>query len=200
MGQDLPVERRLGSARTTLTDFVRLIRKKLVSSKEPLPESQNEPKRFPSPVKHTPEPKLLGSTNATCLVKHCDMPTYGGSESFHALLHVPSELNYPSVPYSLSETGAVLVAGIFGGYDGPSSIYKEVVDALASLPKPIPVLRLDFRRAGHIESCVEDIWSAMTHLERMYLVSKFVLVGWSFGGAPVFNLSAQETRKYSFSG
>ncbi|OAL36484.1 hypothetical protein AYO20_04100 [Fonsecaea nubica] len=81
--------------------------------------------------------------------------------------------------------GAILLSGAGGGVVGPSSMYVSVGDKLASLRQGMPVLRLDYRYPAHDAPCVEDVTAAMDHLEEQYSIRRFVLVGWSFGGAPV---------------
>jgi len=77
---------------------------------------------------------------------------------------------------------------------GPSSIYPSIADKLASLPNGIPVLRLDYRYPGMNKYCVADVQAALKYLETRYAISRFVLVGWSFSGAPVFTLGGSDKR------
>ena len=77
---------------------------------------------------------------------------------------------------------------------GPSSIYLSLADKLASLKHPIPSLRLDYRFPARNKHCVRDVLTAMNLLESEYKFSKFVLVGWSFGGAPVFTVGGMDQR------
>ncbi|KAL9121067.1 MAG: hypothetical protein Q9187_002372 [Circinaria calcarea] len=69
-----------------------------------------------------------------------------------------------------------------------------MADKLASLKRGIPVLRLDYRYPARNKYCVRDVESAMNYLEKSYAVSRFVLVGWSFGGAPVFTVGGKDRR------
>ena len=71
---------------------------------------------------------------------------------------------------------------------GPSSIYLSIADKLASLNKGIPVMRLDYQYPARNRYCVADVQAAMKYLETGYGLSRFVLVDWSFGGAPVYTL------------
>ncbi|OAG45130.1 hypothetical protein AYO21_00478 [Fonsecaea monophora] len=91
--------------------------------------------------------------------------------------------------------GAILLSGAGGGVVGPSSMYISVGDKLASLRQGMPVLRLDYRYPAHDTPCVEDVTAAMDHLEEQYSIRRFVLVGWSFGGAPVFTLGGRERER-----
>ncbi|EXJ69664.1 uncharacterized protein A1O5_06735 [Cladophialophora psammophila CBS 110553] len=71
-------------------------------------------------------------------------------------------------------------------------MHVSIVDKLASLRQGIPVLRLDYRYPADNMPCVEDVTAAMDHLDQNYSIRKFVLVGWSLGGAPVFTVSGRE--------
>jgi len=77
---------------------------------------------------------------------------------------------------------------------GPSSIYLSLADKLASLKQPVPALRLDYRYPARNKYCVRDVLAAMKELQDSYQIEKFVLVGWSFGGAPVFTIGGQDKR------
>lgn len=76
----------------------------------------------------------------------------------------------------------------------PSSIYLSLADKFASLQRPVPALRLDYRYPARNRYCVKDVLAAMKQLEEQYSITKFVLVGWSFGGAPVFTLGGEDPR------
>ena len=77
---------------------------------------------------------------------------------------------------------------------GPSSIYLSIADKLASIKIGIPVMRLDYRHPARNKYCVADVQAAMNYLESGYALTRFVLVGWSFGGAPVFTLGGSDER------
>ena len=110
-----------------------------------------------------------------------------------AFLHIPQ--NYQREAHEGREkTAAVLLSGAGGGLLGPSSIYLSIAEKLASLNKGIPVMRLDYRHPARNKYCVSDVQAAMQYLENGYAVSRFVLVGWSFGGAPVFTVGGSDRR------
>lgn len=110
-----------------------------------------------------------------------------------AFLHIPQ--NYRREQEEGREkTAAILLSGAGGGVVGPSSIYLSMADKLASLNKGIPVVRLDYRYPARNKYCVADVQAAMKYLETGYGLSRFVLVGWSFGGAPVFTLGGRDER------
>jgi hypothetical protein len=109
-------------------------------------------------------------------------------------LHLPA--NYEAMKDSArSITAAILLSGARGGLVGPSSMYLAIGDKLASLDQGIPVLRLDYRFPARNKYCVQDVYAAMKMLEKDHAVSKFVLVGWSFGGAPVFTVGGAEKER-----
>jgi hypothetical protein len=109
-------------------------------------------------------------------------------------LHLPAD--YEAVKAKAkSITAAILLSGARGGLVGPSSMYLAIGDKLASLDQGIPVLRLDYRFPARNKYCVQDVYAAMKMLEKDYAVSKFVLVGWSFGGAPVFTVGGAEKER-----
>jgi hypothetical protein len=105
-------------------------------------------------------------------------------------LHLPRNLD----ARSSNNTVAILLSGAGGGVVGPSSIYLSLAEKLASLPTPIPALRLDYRYPARNKYCVRDVLAAMQWLEDEYQLTKFVLVGWSFGGAPVFTVGGMDKR------
>ena len=108
-------------------------------------------------------------------------------------LHLPQNHDHSQTP-NRSLTAAILLSGAGGGVVGPSSIYLSIATKLASLTPGIPVLRLDYRQPARTAPCVHDVQAAMNHLEREHAVSRFVLVGWSFGGAPVFTVAGGDAR------
>ena len=109
---------------------------------------------------------------------------------------VPGFLHLPPTASATpaSSTAAILLSGAGGGIVGPSSIYLSLADKLASLKQPVPALRLDYRYPARNKYCVRDVLSAMDELESHYGITRFVLVGWSFGGAPVFTVGGCDER------
>lgn len=105
---------------------------------------------------------------------------------------VPAFLHLPST--NQSSTAAILLSGAGGGVVGPSSIYLSIADKLASLRQGLPVLRMDYRVPARNKYCVPDVLAAMDYLQTHHQISRFVLVGWSFGGAPVFTVGGQDER------
>ncbi|KAL8993045.1 MAG: hypothetical protein Q9169_006637 [Polycauliona sp. 2 TL-2023] len=111
------------------------------------------------------------------------------------VLHLPNNhLEATQSSIQVAKTAAILLSGAGGGLVGPSSIYLGMATKLASLKHGIPVLRLDYRFPARNEYCVADVLAAMSFLERERSISRFVLVGWSFGGAPVFTVGGDDER------
>ena len=111
------------------------------------------------------------------------------------VLHLPHNYDH-ATQSSVQKTGtaAILVSGASGGLVGPSSVYLGMATKLASLNQGVPVLRLDYRYPARNQYCVADVLAAMSYLEREHAISRFVLVGWSFGGAPVFTIAGNDKR------
>ncbi|PKS12453.1 hypothetical protein jhhlp_000659 [Lomentospora prolificans] len=105
-------------------------------------------------------------------------------------LHMPPSFTNP--PTTHHRTAAILLSGAGGGLTGPSSIYLSLACKLALLGDGIPTLRLDYRFPAHNKYCVEDVRATMKFLRDMYGLDKFVLVGWSFGSAPVFTVAGAD--------
>lgn len=110
-----------------------------------------------------------------------------------AFLHIPQNYQRQQVE-GREKTAAILLSGAGGGVVGPSSMYLSIADKLASMNNGIPVMRLDYRHPARNKYCVADVQAAMKYLENGYALTRFVLVGWSFGGAPVFTLGGSDER------
>ncbi|AEO57247.1 hypothetical protein MYCTH_2143478 [Thermothelomyces thermophilus ATCC 42464] len=91
-------------------------------------------------------------------------------------------------------TAAILLSGAGGGVTGPSSMYLSLACKLATLGRGIPTLRLDYRAAGRRESCAADARAGMAYLRDLYGLDRFVLVGWSLGGAVALSAAADDPR------
>ncbi|THW63989.1 alpha/beta-hydrolase [Aureobasidium pullulans] len=107
---------------------------------------------------------------------------------------VPAFLHLPENYQNQQSTAAILLSGAGGGVVGPSSIYLSMAHKLASLQQGLPVLRMDYRFPARNKYCVPDVLAAMNYLQTEHNISRFVLVGWSFGGAPVFTVGGQDSR------
>lgn len=116
----------------------------------------------------------------------------GGAVSGY--LHLPTDYEATKGSKKIN-AAAILLSGASGGVLGPSSIYLSMADKLASLRKGIPVLRLDYRFPAQNKYCVQDVYAAMKMLQKDYEVAQFILVGWSFGGAPVFTVGGAEKER-----
>lgn len=128
-------------------------------------------------------------------VTHLNIPVrdaYDGAVSTY--LHMPRDYDNHSHPSS-SKTAAILMSGAGGGVAGPSSMYIAIADKLASLDdQGIPVMRMDYRYPARNKLCVADTKAVMDYLEHKHGVSRVVLIGWSFGGAPVFSVGGSDQR------
>lgn len=108
-------------------------------------------------------------------------------------LHLPPDL-VSLVPATHHRTAAILLSGAGGGVNGPSSIYLSLACKLVTIGSGVPVLRLDYRYPARTRYCASDVRAAMKYLESEYGLTKFILVGWSFGGAPVFTVGGSDDR------
>jgi dienelactone hydrolase len=55
-------------------------------------------------------------------------------------------------------------------------------------------MHLDYRYPARNKYCTQDVLAAIDYMESKYFISKFALVGWSFGGAPVFTVGRMDSR------
>lgn len=110
--------------------------------------------------------------------------------SVRAFLHMNPEHHSTHPP----TTAAILLSGAGGGVTGPSGIYLSMADKLAALDAAIPALRMDYRFPARNSPCCKDVLAAMDYLESAFGIARFVLVGWSFGGAPVFTVGGLDQR------
>ena len=78
-------------------------------------------------------------------------------------------------------SAVVLLGGANGGFLGPGhALYQRLADQFAELG--IATLRVDYRRAGRLESSLLDV-AAVVDLAARAGARRFVFVGHSFGGA-----------------
>lgn len=146
--------------------------------------------------KHAPASKSLKKANKRlCTVKvlRISSPKPDSEWFFPAYLHLPKDYRREADERH-EKTAVILMSGASGGVAGPSSIYISMADKIASLRRGIPVLRMDYRYPARNKYCVADVVAAMDFLQRTLGISRFVLVGWSFGGAPVMTVGGQDER------
>ncbi|MCJ1254951.1 hypothetical protein MMC24_002767 [Lignoscripta atroalba] len=145
-------------------------------------------------LSHPHERDALSEPKQICNVEPLSIKVADGPDgAVAAFLHLPQEYTRGQTE-GKTRTAAVLLSGAGGGVVGPSSIYLSMAEKLASLQDGIPVMRLDYRFPARNKYCVADVHSAMKYLEDRYAVARFVLVGWSFGGAPVFTVGGSDKR------
>lgn len=156
-----------------------------LSAATPIPQNHHTTKLSQySGLEHLPAASTLPS-----VVKSFDLKVEDGIDGT-----VPAFLHLPESHRNQQDTAAILLSGAGGGVVGPSGIYISIADKLASLRNGLPVLRMDYRIPACNKYCVVDVLAAMDYLSSRYNVSRFVLVGWSFGGAPVFTVGGQDSR------
>ncbi|KAM0704900.1 hypothetical protein Q7P35_007687 [Cladosporium inversicolor] len=148
--------------------------------------------------KHAPAAKSLKNANKRlCTVKvlRISSPKPDSEWFFPAYLHLPPNYRREADERRDAEnTAVILMSGASGGVAGPSSIYISMADKMASLRRGIPVLRMDYRYPALNRYCVADVVAAIDFLQRTLGITRFVLVGWSFGGAPVMTVGGQDDR------
>lgn len=109
-------------------------------------------------------------------------------------IHLPPSFTSRTTMQSHHQTAVILLSGAGGGVTGPNSLYLSLACKLAVLGVGIPTLRLDYRYPARNQYCVDDVKAAIEYLGDMYGLTHFVLVGWSFGGAPVFTVGGDDPR------
>ncbi|KIV87605.1 hypothetical protein PV11_03139 [Exophiala sideris] len=171
-------------------DFLRLLPKQQMPT---MNTSQPTSRSATLSLQHaTNFPALKQAQHSLCTVENLSIPV-GGTSKVPGFLHLPADYS-PTQPSRVS-AAAILLSGAGGGVTGPSAMYLSIGDKLASLQRAIPVLRLDYQYPADTNPCVKDVISAMDFLEEKYSINRFVLVGWSFGGAPVFTVGGRESER-----
>lgn len=144
-------------------------------------------------------------TTSTPTIQHLQIPVVdssggggGGStqkpSTVSAYLHLPASAPTAHAPSSSSSqstnsgAAAILLSGAGGGVLGPSGMYVSLAARLASAGG-ITTVRQDFRRPARTRSCVADVRACMAYLSARHGIRRVVLIGWSFGGAPVFTVA-----------
>ncbi|EEP76591.1 conserved hypothetical protein [Uncinocarpus reesii 1704] len=107
-----------------------------------------------------------------------------------AILHLPPDFD----PHRANGAAVVLISGAGGGVSGPSGIYPSLAEKF-SLLLSIPCIRLDYREPAHSDFCSADVLASFTYLSKHCSSTKFVLVGWSFGGSPCFTVAARDPER-----
>ncbi|KAF1808350.1 alpha/beta-hydrolase [Eremomyces bilateralis CBS 781.70] len=136
-----------------------------------------------------PTPKSL-----LCKVEPLQIQVEDAQDGFvTGFLHLPVNFarNRTTAP---KQTAAIFLSGAGGGVVGPSSVYLGISDKLASLERGIPCLRLDYRFPARNSYCARDVTAAMDLMKDLYGLERFILVGWSFGGAPALTVAGKDQR------
>ncbi|KAJ4417221.1 hypothetical protein N0V85_001927 [Neurospora sp. IMI 360204] len=139
--------------------------------------------------------RLTSATHQESAVESVTIEVDDGPDGFvPGFLHMPPNFTAPNPFQEHHRTAAILLSGAGGGVTGPSSIYLSLACKLATLSSGIPTLRLDYRCPARNKPCVADVYAGMKYLQDLYGLDRFVLVGWSFGGAPVFAVAGADQR------
>ncbi|KAL8884618.1 MAG: hypothetical protein Q9215_007383, partial [Flavoplaca cf. flavocitrina] len=162
--------------------------KSSLSTTSPPPSS---PHRLPSDPSILHPPNVARAPKSQPLTQSLTIKVLDSKDgAVPGVLHLP----YDFKNQNTQKTAAILLSGAGGGLVGPSSIYLGIATKLSSLEQGIPALRLDYRYPARNEYCAADVVAAMDYLEREHAISRFVLIGWSFGGAPVFTVAGEDER------
>lgn len=198
-------------SKSTLTTFITQLHRNLrqnLTAMTSTPEPTSLSARSPTPtqghadpkhhhLEHAPAAKSLQKQahKQLCTVKPLSITASKPDpvKSFAAYLHIPQNYHREATE-GREKTAAILMSGASGGVAGPSSMYLSIADKVASLRRGIPVLRMDYRYPARNKYCVPDVLAAMDYLKRGFAVERFVLVGWSFGGAPVLTVGGMDER------
>lgn len=170
-----------------------------LSARSPTPAQPDHqpPNKHSAALKHAPGVRSLqkDAKKQLCAVKAVDIKvsSWDPVKAVTGFLHIPQNFRHEESE-GREKTAAVLLSGAGGGVVGPSSIYLSIADKIASLNRGIPVLRLDYRYPARNRYCVSDILAGMDYLRKGHGINRFVLVGWSFGGAPVFTVGGSDDR------
>lgn len=172
------------------------------STPAPLPSHQHKG------VSHPPPPRAAAPKGPPTVVPLSIEVADDRGGAVQGFLHLPADF-HPAPPSSPSPspsttiatttpppapTAAVLLSGAGGGVVGPSSMYLSLASKLPRLGPGIAVLRLDYRFPARDRLCGADVAAALDVLQRRYGLARFVLVGWSFGGAPAFAVGGADAR------
>ncbi|KAL8916344.1 MAG: hypothetical protein Q9208_008568 [Pyrenodesmia sp. 3 TL-2023] len=170
--------------------------KTTLSTTSPPPSSPHRLPSDPSIVRPQKLPSLVAANKTPPSTESLTIKVADSMNgAVPGVLHLPHSFTQPQAGLSNHpRTAAILLSGASGGLVGPSSIYLGMATKLASLHDGIPALRLDYRYPARNNYCVADTLAAMNYLENTHSVSRFVLVGWSFGGAPVFTVGGRDPR------
>jgi dienelactone hydrolase len=161
-----------------------------VMSSKPYPTRQYEGLAHPPHIS-----RLEHASGRKATVEAINIDVQDGVDGFvPGFLHLPPDFTAPPPAQHHHRTAAILLSGAGGGVTGPSSIYLSLACKLATLGTGIPALRLDYRMPARNKACVKDVKAGMKYLQDMYGLDRFVLVGWSFGGAPVFTVGGEDQR------
>ncbi|HEY8562500.1 MAG TPA: alpha/beta hydrolase [Pyrinomonadaceae bacterium] len=123
----------------------------------------------------TVEVELRGAEEKAGLEKIEDLALKTDSGTIRCRLHAARS----------GEAAILWVFGSGGGLGGPAGgVYERLANEFISFT--VSSLQLDYRRPGHLKSCVEDVLIGVDYLASLGK-KKIALVGHSFGGAVVIS-------------
>ncbi|KAL9658794.1 hypothetical protein ABK040_005948 [Willaertia magna] len=102
---------------------------------------------------------------------------------------IPAVLHQNNNSEIKPSAGVVMIAGAGGGVYGPCGMYEELCNEFCKNPNIIS-LRFDQRFPAQLSDGVWDNQAAIKYLVNHYEIEKFVIIGWSFGGAVVLQTAA----------
>lgn len=91
-----------------------------------------------------------------------------------------------------SNKAVIYIGGVGGGTHGPANIYHPMAEGL--LEAGISSLLIDCRFNSDLAECISDMQACIDHLDKKYHMDRLGLLGWSFGGAVVISVAAEDER------
>lgn len=121
-------------------------------------------------------------------------PEPRSTNALEGYLHLPHAHRRATTTKAAGKTAVILISDASGDTNGPSSIYTPLADKLAGLRAGMPVLRMGNRVPACKDSCTADMLAAIDYLQRRLAISRFILVGWNHGSAPVMAVGGLDDR------
>jgi dienelactone hydrolase len=91
-----------------------------------------------------------------------------------------------------SDKAVIYIGGVGGGTHGPANIYHSLAESLLSVD--ISSLLIDCRFNSDLSECISDMQACIDYLDHEYHMGRIGLIGWSFGGAVVVSVAAEDER------
>ncbi len=90
------------------------------------------------------------------------------------------------------DRAVIYMGGVGGGTHGPANIYHPLAENL--LDAGISSLLIDCRYDSDLGECISDMQACIDYLDKEYHIDRIGLIGWSFGGAVVISVAAEDKR------